>query len=65
VGAAFVVLKPGQELGEDELIAWSRNAMANFKVPRKVEFLEALPTNATGKVMKFELRKRVAEERKS
>ena len=59
VGAAFVVLKHGEELSEDELIAWSRNAMANFKVPRRVEFVDALPTNATGKVLKFELRKRV------
>jgi acyl-CoA synthetase (AMP-forming)/AMP-acid ligase II len=59
VGAAFVVLKHGEELSEDELIAWSRNAMANFKVPRKVVFVDALPTNATGKVVKFELRKRL------
>jgi len=59
VGAAFVVLKPGATLTEQELIEWSRNAMANFKVPRKVELLGALPRNATGKVLKFELRKRV------
>jgi len=61
VGAAFVVLKHGEQLSEKELIEWSRNAMANFKVPRRVEFVAALPTNATGKVLKFELRKRVGE----
>jgi len=59
VGAAFVVLKPGATLSEAELIAWSREAMANFKVPRRVEFLDALPVNATGKVLKFELRERL------
>jgi acyl-CoA synthetase (AMP-forming)/AMP-acid ligase II len=35
-----------------DLIAWSRERMAGFKVPRSVEFLDALPLNATGKVMK-------------
>jgi len=59
VGAAFVVLKPDATLSEAELIAWSREAMANFKVPRRVEFLDALPVNATGKVLKFELRERL------
>ena len=62
VGAAFVVLKPGAVLTEDELIAWSRDAMANFKVPRKVEFVDALPLNATGKVQKFTLRDRLRTE---
>jgi acyl-CoA synthetase (AMP-forming)/AMP-acid ligase II len=61
VGAAFVVLKPGAELSADELIAWSRDQMANFKVPRRVELVEALPVNATGKVLKYELRKRLAD----
>ncbi|MBC7172544.1 MAG: AMP-binding protein, partial [Polyangiaceae bacterium] len=60
VGMAFVVLKPGASLGEDELIAWSRERLANFKVPRRVRFLEALPRNPTGKVTKFMLRDQVA-----
>jgi HIP---CoA ligase len=50
VGKAFVVLKG--ELTGDDLIAWSRDRMAGFKVPRYVEFLDELPLNATGKVMK-------------
>ncbi len=58
VGAAFVVLKEGASVTPEELITWSREAMANFKVPRTVEIMETLPTNATGKVLKFELRKR-------
>jgi acyl-CoA synthetase (AMP-forming)/AMP-acid ligase II len=59
VGMAFVVPAPGNGLTEDEVVAWSRAHMANFKVPRRVEIVDALPRNATGKVMKFELRERV------
>jgi acyl-CoA synthetase (AMP-forming)/AMP-acid ligase II len=55
---AFVVPAPGQSLTSDAVIAWSRDNMANFKVPRRVEVLDALPRNATGKVVKFELRER-------
>ncbi|MEZ4267171.1 MAG: AMP-binding protein [Myxococcota bacterium] len=57
VGMAFVVLRAGKTLDESELIAWSRGVMANFKVPRRVAFIEALPRNASGKVLKTELRK--------
>jgi acyl-CoA synthetase (AMP-forming)/AMP-acid ligase II len=56
VGKAFVVRKNGREVTADDLIAWSRERMAGFKVPRSVEFLDALPLNATGKVMKDRLR---------
>jgi len=57
VGKAFVVLKGASNTPSgDELIAWSRDRMAGFKVPRFVEFLEELPLNATGKVMKDRLR---------
>ncbi|WP_328358763.1 FadD3 family acyl-CoA ligase [Mycobacterium sp. NBC_00419] len=56
VGKAFVVLKRGAVVSADEVIAWSRDRMAGFKVPRTVEFLAALPLNATGKVMKDRLR---------
>jgi acyl-CoA synthetase (AMP-forming)/AMP-acid ligase II len=55
VGKAFVVRRPGVDVTEDELIAWSRTRMANFKSPRFVAFLDALPLNATGKVMKDQL----------
>ncbi|KAA0107617.1 FadD3 family acyl-CoA ligase [Mycolicibacterium sp. P1-5] len=56
VGKAFVVLKGDSELSADDLIGWSRDRMAGFKVPRVVTFLDALPLNATGKVMKDQLR---------
>ena len=58
VGMAFVVPAPGKSITPEQVIAWSRDNMANFKVPRKVEVLDALPRNATGKVVKFELRER-------
>jgi acyl-CoA synthetase (AMP-forming)/AMP-acid ligase II len=61
VGMAFVVEKPGSDLSEDEVIAWSRENMANFKVPRRVEKVASFPRNAMGKVLKFELRKRAVE----
>jgi acyl-CoA synthetase (AMP-forming)/AMP-acid ligase II len=54
VGKAFVVR--GAPVSADDLIAWSRERMAGFKAPRFVEFLEELPLNATGKVMKDQLR---------
>ena len=53
VGKAFVV--PRTAVTEAELIAWARERMAGFKVPRHVEFRSELPLNATGKVMKDQL----------
>jgi acyl-CoA synthetase (AMP-forming)/AMP-acid ligase II len=58
VGKAFVVVASGPPIEPAEIIEWARREMANFKVPRTVEFLDALPLNATGKVMKDELRAR-------
>ena len=54
VGKAFIV--PKGDLSADELIGWCRQHMAGFKVPRSVEFVDALPLNATGKVVKDLLR---------
>jgi acyl-CoA synthetase (AMP-forming)/AMP-acid ligase II len=56
VGKAFVVLRSGANASEEVLIAWCREQMANYKVPRSVEIVSALPTNASGKVMKFVLK---------
>ncbi|AKK28793.1 fatty acid--CoA ligase [Mycobacterium sp. EPa45] len=56
VGKAFVVLKADSALTADDLIGWSKDRMAGFKVPRVVVFVDALPLNATGKVMKDQLR---------
>ena len=55
VGCACVVLRAGATLKQDELIAWSRDRMANYKVPRYLRVLDALPVNASNKVAKREL----------
>ncbi len=60
VGVAFVVPRPGHTVDPDELVAWCRDHMANFKVPRSVRVVDSLPLNPTGKVMKFELRAQLA-----
>lgn len=58
VGRAYVVRRPSAALTGDDLIAWARREMANYKVPRTVEFVDELPRNASGKVVKGELRGR-------
>jgi acyl-CoA synthetase (AMP-forming)/AMP-acid ligase II len=63
VGMAFVVLRPGESATPDELITWSRAEMANYKVPRVVELVDELPLNASGKVLKYELRERASTQR--
>ena len=60
VGMAFVVLAPGASVTGPDIIAWSREQMANYKVPRAVELIPELPLNATGKVEKQQLRARAA-----
>ncbi|WP_406269415.1 FadD3 family acyl-CoA ligase [Streptomyces sp. NBC_00191] len=58
VGKAYAVRRRGATVTADDLIAWSRREMANYKVPRVVEFVGELPRNASGKVLKGELRAR-------
>jgi HIP---CoA ligase len=60
VGVAFVVPAVGHEVDEAALIAWCRDEMANYKVPRRVFAVDAFPLNASGKVLKYELRARAA-----
>ena len=64
VGVAFVVPRTGADAGTlaDDLVAWARDAMANYKVPRRVEVVDALPLNASGKVRKTELRAQFSAE---
>jgi HIP---CoA ligase len=59
VGFAFVIARPEHAVDPDELISWCRERMANYKVPRHVEVVDAFPLNATGKVLKYELRRTV------
>lgn len=75
VGAAFVVRRPGTVGGPDtaggiggagtadEILAWCRERLSNYKVPRRVVFVDALPQNASGKVLKHELRALAARTR--
>ena len=63
VGMAFVVLRPGESATPEELVAWSRAEMANYKVPRVVQLVDELPLNASGKVLKYELRERASKQR--
>jgi len=56
VPRAFVVLQPGQEITEQELIAHCRSRLASFKTPKQVVFMETLPRNPSGKVLKRQLR---------
>lgn len=56
VGKAYVVLRPGAAATEAEMAAWSRENMANYKVPRSFVFVDDVPRNASGKVLKTELR---------
>ena len=60
VGVAYVVLRPSAAVTEAELIAWSRERMANYKAPRRIVFMDALPLNASGKVLKIDLRAQAA-----
>ena len=56
---AFVEMKEGEAFDEMALLAWCRGRLAGYKVPREVRVMEALPRNATGKIMRRELKKLV------
>lgn len=62
VAVATVVPAPGAEPVEADIIAWCREQMANYKVPRQIRFTDSLPLNASGKVLKYVLREQVAAE---
>ena len=52
VGKAYVVPRPGHALAEADVLAFCRERLAGYKVPRRVEFRDALPRNPSGKVLK-------------
>lgn len=56
VGHAFIVRAAGSTVTAEDIIAWSKANLANYKVPRGVTFLDELPMNSTGKVIKYALR---------
>jgi acyl-CoA synthetase (AMP-forming)/AMP-acid ligase II len=62
VPVAYVVPAAGRSVDPAAIVAWARERLANYKVPRRVVALDALPQNATGKVVKSELRARAAAD---
>ena len=54
---AFVVMKPDKHVNEEELIAFCKDRLPTFKLPKKVQFMKSLPRNILGKVLRAELRK--------
>lgn len=58
VGKAIVVLKPGAALTEEQVIQFCQGKIARYKIPKSVVFVDRLPRNPAGKVLKTELRKR-------
>jgi acyl-CoA synthetase (AMP-forming)/AMP-acid ligase II len=54
---AIVVAAPGASPDPNEIIAWARERIAGYKAPKSVDFIEALPRNASGKILRRELRK--------
>jgi len=58
---AFVIPKDGADLKPDDLIAWSKAELSNYKYPRIVKVVDELPLGATGKVLKTELRKQIGD----
>ncbi len=56
VGKAYVIVRAGMQVDEASIIAWCRDHMANFKVPRTVVLVDELPLTASGKVQRFRLR---------
>jgi acyl-CoA synthetase (AMP-forming)/AMP-acid ligase II len=54
---AIVVPLPGARPDPADIIAWARQRIAGFKAPKSVDFIDALPRNASGKVLRRELRK--------
>ena len=58
IGVAFVIAKPDTQLTSEQILAWSRKSIANYKVPRHVFLVDEFPLNASGKVLKYVLRER-------
>lgn len=53
---ACIVLKPGEEVTEEELLTWSRDFLSGYKIPKSVDFMESFPLVPSGKVSKKDLR---------
>jgi fatty-acyl-CoA synthase len=58
VGKAFIVLKPGETMGNGEVFEFLKGKVAKYKIPKYVEYIEELPKTASGKIQKFLLKER-------
>ena len=59
---AWIVVKPGQTLSEDELREHCRGRIAHYKIPRHIRFVEGFPMTVTGKIQKFRIREAMKEQ---
>ena len=59
VGKAFITLKPEKNLSESEIFQYLESRIARYKIPKIIQFMENLPRNAAGKILKTELRKKI------
>jgi len=57
VGKAFIVLKPGERMNQEEVLQFLQDKLARYKIPKQVEFVETLPKTASGKLQKYILKK--------
>lgn len=62
---AYVVLRPGQDIGAEDLQAFVKQRLATYSYPREITFLDALPMTVTGKVIRKELKRRAAAEQEA
>jgi fatty-acyl-CoA synthase len=59
---AWIKLKPGEQVTEDELKAFCNGQIAHYKIPRYIKFVDAFPMTVTGKIMKFQMREQSTKE---
>ena len=59
---AWVKLKPGEQVTEEEIIAYCKGKIAHYKIPRYIKFVDAFPMTVTGKIMKFQMREQSTKE---
>jgi fatty-acyl-CoA synthase len=59
---AWIKLKPGEQVTEEELKAFCKGQIAHYKVPRYIKFVDAFPMTVTGKIMKFQMREQSTKE---
>ncbi len=56
---AFIILNEGATCSTEDIIAWSKKQMSNYKYPRQIRFVDSIPMSATNKILKRELRKMI------